>query len=61
MRDMKALVVALVFLAVISLAGTFSREEVDTQTAAMILSGLVMIWYAVKVICYACKEKSSSR
>lgn len=63
MRDMKALIVAMVFMAVISLSGTVSKENVDAQTAAVILSGLVMIWYAVKVICYACKssDKPPSR
>ena len=41
--DMKAIIVALVFMAVIRLSGIISRGNADVQTAALILSGLVII------------------
>ena len=57
MHHMKALIIAMVFMGVISLSGTISKGNADMQTAAVILSGLVFIWYTAKVICYACKNR----
>jgi hypothetical protein len=57
---MKAIIIAMVFMAVIRLSGIISRGDADVQTAAVILSGLVIIWYATKVICLACKERDKS-
>jgi hypothetical protein len=57
---MKVIIVALVFMAVIRLSGIISRGNADVQTAALILSGLVIVWYATKVICLACKEGDKS-
>jgi len=57
---MKVIIIALVFASVIRLSGVISRGDADMQTAAIILSGLVIVWYATKVICLACREHDTT-
>jgi hypothetical protein len=59
MRGMKIIIIALVFMAVIRLSGFISRGNADVQTAAIMISALVIIWYAAKVICFACRERDT--
>ena len=60
---MKTIIIAMVFMAVIYLSRAISNGDADAQLTALILSGLVFIWYTAKVICYAHKnrDKSTSR
>lgn len=53
----KMIIIAIVFMAVIRLSGVISNGDAHMQTAAVLLSGLVVIWYGMKVICYACKHR----
>lgn len=68
MHDMKSLIMIMVFVAVMVFAGNISLEDthmfhgiislVDNHvlTAAVFLIGLLITWYAVKFICFACKN-----
>ena len=60
MLNMKILIIAMVFMAVIWFAVIASNVDADTQTAAVVLSGLVIIWYVTKVIYFACKIRDKS-
>ena len=57
---MKAIVIALVFIAVFKLSGIISNGNATVQTAAVILCGLVIVWYGMKAICCACNQKDNS-
>ena len=57
MHNVKIIIIAMVFMAVISLSGTISKGNADAQTAVVILSGLALIWYVTKVIYCACKNR----
>ena len=56
MHNMKSLIIAMVFMMVIYLAGIISGGNAAVQMAAVLLSGLVLVWYALRVICCACKR-----
>jgi uncharacterized protein (DUF486 family) len=57
MLNMKMIIIAIVFMAVIWFSGIVSNGNTDLQTAAVMLSGLAIIWYVTKVICCACKHR----
>jgi len=57
---MRAIVIALVFIAVFKLSGFISNGNATVQTAAVILCGLVIVWYGMKAICCACNQKGKS-
>ena len=57
---MRAIVIALVFIAVFKLSGIISNGNATVQTAAVILCGLVIVWYGMKAICCACNQKDNS-
>ena len=57
---MKAIIVALVFIAIFKLSGIVSNGNATVQTAAVILCGLVIVWYGMKAICCACNQKDNS-
>ena len=59
-RVMKAIIIAMVFMAVIYLSRTVSNGDADMQTTALILSGLVLIWYTAKIIYCAHKNRDKS-
>jgi len=54
---MRAIVIALVFVAVFKLSGFISNGNATVQTAAVILCGLVVVWYGMRAICCACNQK----
>ena len=58
---MKAIIVALVFVAVFKLAGIISNDNATVQTAAIILCGLVIVWYGMRAVCCACSQKDETR
>ena len=57
MHNMKILIVAIIFMAVIWFTGIISKGDADVQMATIALSGLVLIWYVTKVIYCVCKHR----
>ena len=57
---MKAIIVALVFVAVFKLSGIISNGNATVQTAAIILCGLVVVWYGMRAVCCACSQKDGT-
>ncbi len=56
---MRALLIALVFVAVFYITGMFSDGHSSVQVAAIVLCGLVFIWYALRAICCACGKNDN--
>ena len=60
MHSMKILIMTILFMAVIYFAETISSGNSAVQLAAVILCGLVLVWYALRAICCACSQGDKS-
>jgi hypothetical protein len=59
-RNMKTIIIALGFIAVFYLSGIITNGDVTVQLTVLILSGLAIVWYAMKVICCMCKNSDET-
>jgi len=57
----KATLIALAFIVVFYLSGTISNGNAAVQFTAVIIFGLVVIWYAMKAICCACGQTTRTK
>jgi membrane protein implicated in regulation of membrane protease activity len=53
---MKALFIAMAFVAVVYVAGLISDGNTAVQLATLLLSGFVLVWYVFRAICCACSQ-----
>jgi hypothetical protein len=57
----KMILIALAFIAVFYLSGAITNGNAAMQFAAVIIFGLVVIWYAMRAICCACSQGYKSK
>jgi len=60
MHNKKTLVIAMVFMTMVYLAEIISNGNATAQTAAVMLSELVIAWNAMKVICCSHRQGDKS-
>jgi len=57
---MKALFIAIAFVAVVYLAGVISDGNSAVQLATVLLCGFLLVWYVLRAICCACSQTDKS-
>ena len=57
MHSMKILFIVMVIMAVITSSGITFKGDAHVQTVAVIFGGLLIVSYAAKFICSACKNR----
>jgi len=60
MKYMKALFIAITFVAAVYFAGIISSGDKAVQLATVILFGFALVWYGVRAICCACTRTDKS-